>query len=106
MDDQRNSIIKNALNLAKETKSHRVFIFLNTNKELSWFLKSDFVNYDDIVLIVPKTINIPEYKSKDINIKIIKSWAGNQSRFSRIKYAFLHGVLQKLYTLTVRLFVY
>lgn len=95
MENHRIAIIESALNLARETKSHKVFVFLNTTKECMWFLKSE-LPLKDIVLVIPKTLNIPESVFKDARVEIIKSWAGNQSRFSRIKYSFLHGVMQNI----------
>lgn len=95
MENQRIAIIESALNLARETKSHKVFVFLNTAKECMWFLKSE-LPLKDIVLVIPKTLSIPESVFKDARVEIIKSWAGNQSRFSRIKYSFLHGVMQNI----------
>jgi hypothetical protein len=94
MKDQRISIIENALNLVSETKSDKLFLFLNTTQECRWFLKSGLAAKDNVVLVIPKTLDIPEPELKGVGVGIIRSWAGNQSRFSRIKYAFLHGVLQ------------
>ncbi|WP_333654896.1 DNA integrity scanning protein DisA nucleotide-binding domain protein [Dissulfurispira sp.] len=96
MKDQRISIIESALNLVSETKSHKLFLFLNTAQECRWFLKSGLAAKDNVVLVIPKTLDIPEPELKDAGVEIIRSWAGNQSRFSRIKYAFLHGVLQDI----------
>ncbi|MFN3479142.1 MAG: DNA integrity scanning protein DisA nucleotide-binding domain protein [Thermodesulfovibrionales bacterium] len=96
MENQRIAIIESALNLASETKSHKVLIFLNTTKDCLWFLKSELATKKDVVLVIPKTLNIPESEFKAAEVEIIRSWAGNQSRFSRIKYAFLHGVLQNV----------
>ncbi len=93
MKSQRSIVIENALRLLRETKSHCLFLFLNSTRDCSWFLKADFPHKSDIVLIVPRYLNINEAPFKSAGIRLIKSWAGNQTRFSRIKYAFLQGVL-------------
>jgi len=94
MRDQRIAIIENALHLVSETKSHRLFLFFNTVQECRWFLKSGLSGKSNIVLVIPKTLNITESELKTAGVGVIRTWSGNQSRFSRIKYAFLHGVLQ------------
>jgi len=94
MKDQRNIIIANALNVLKETGCQTLFLFLDTISQYRWFLKSDFAGEGTIVLIIPKTLLITESELMNFGIEIIRSWSGNQTRFSRIKYAFLHGVLQ------------
>jgi hypothetical protein len=91
MKDQRVSIIENALHLLGETKSHKLFLFLNTEQECRWFLKSGLYEKGNIVLVVPKSLDMCEPAARR---EVIRSWSGNQSRFSRIKYAFLQGVLQ------------
>ena len=94
MRDQRTVIIENALRVAGETGSEKLFLFLNTLPECRWWLKSGITGSDRLILVVPKDLEIRESDLQDSCREIIRSWAGNQSRFSRIKYAFLHGVMQ------------
>jgi len=93
MKGQRSIIIENALKVAKETKSQSLFLFLNTARDCRWFFKSGLQENGNIVLIIPKSLNIKDSEFKNAGIKVIRSWSGNQTRFSRIKYAFLQGVL-------------
>jgi hypothetical protein len=96
MKNQKIVIIDNALHLAKETKSNSTFLFLNTAQSFNWFLKTELYKKDNIVIVISKELKIRDAELKGKNIKVIRSWSGNQTRFSRIKYAFLHGVLQRL----------
>ncbi len=94
MKDQKELIIKNALSIAKQTESQKFFIFLNTAQECRWFLRSKFDGKENIVLVIPSTLESKESELKRSKAEIIRCWSGNQTRYSRIKYAFLHGVLQ------------
>ena len=94
MKDQRGAIVDTAVELAKMTKSDKLFIFIDTIKDYHWFLKHTRFPIDNVILVMPKDIEIP--KVQEPQIDIINSWAGNQSRFSRIKYAFLQAVLRGL----------
>ncbi len=96
MRDQRTIIIENALRAASETGSEKLFLFLNTIPECRWWLKSGIAARDRIILVIPRELEIRESVLQDSCREIIRSWSGNQSRFSRIKYAFLHGVMQGL----------
>jgi diadenylate cyclase len=93
MKDQKNSVISNALNIARETSSEKLFLFLNSEQECRWFAKSPLSDNESIVVVIPSGIEM-----KDAGLlrscTVIRSWSGNQSRFSRIKYAFLQGVMQ------------
>lgn len=95
MSDQRTTIIRNALNLVRETGSRRLLLFLNSEAECRWFLKTGLAADPAIVLVVPGSNGL-HAAPKKTGLPVIRSWSGNQSRFSRIKYAFLHGVLQKI----------
>ncbi|MBI5056577.1 MAG: DNA integrity scanning protein DisA nucleotide-binding domain protein [Nitrospirae bacterium] len=95
MKDQKISIIKNAVDIARETNSQCVFLFLDTAKDCRWFLKAGISEKNKIVLVIPRELKMGGPLSKD-RIAAIRSWAGNQTRFSRIKYAFLHGVAQEI----------
>lgn len=95
MKDQRAVLVENALNLAREIGCDRTLVFLNTPADCRWFMKSRFALDGAIVLVLPKDLVIREEEFRKSGLEIIRSWSGNQSRFSRIKYAFLHCVLQK-----------
>ncbi len=93
---QGTTLIETALHLAVETISDCIFLFLNTAESCDWFFKSDFSDKSNIVLVIPKELKTKDASIKRSKLNIIRSWSGNQTRFSRIKYAFLHGVLQKV----------
>lgn len=96
MKNQKYSLIESAFNLAGETDSDSIFLFLHTVQNCGWFLKTGLVEEKNVVVVIPKDLDIRDTAFKSRNIKVIRSWAGNQTRFSRIKYAFLHGVLQQI----------
>ena len=96
MKSQRSAIIENALHLARETESRCIFLFLNTGQMCSWFLKTAYHKEENIVLVIPRELKVKDAPYKAKGIKIIRSWAGSQTRFSRIKYAFLHGVMHRI----------
>lgn len=92
--NQANILIKNALQLARDTASDKVFLFLNSDQSCQTLLDIDIVQNDEIVLVIPKGHELPEcIRSKKI---AIYTWSGNQSRFSRVKYAFMQGVLMQV----------
>lgn len=93
---QGTTLIETALHLAVETISDSIFLFLNTEESFDWFFKSDFTDKTNIVLVIPKELKIKDASIKRSKLNIIRSWSGNQTRFSRIKYAFLHGVMQEV----------
>lgn len=96
MKTQKTILIESTLHLAEETKSDKIFLFLNTARNCTWFLKTKFSRSANIVLIVPSKIKLRSADVSSGNLRVIRSWSGNQTRFSRIKYAFLHGVQQKI----------
>jgi len=96
MMDQKTIIMRSALSVAEETGSDRLFIFLDTVRDCRWFLKSKFSKEKGIALVIPKSLRVQETVLRDTGTEVIRTWSGNQSRFSRIKYAFLHGVLKKI----------
>jgi hypothetical protein len=96
--DQRDILFRNAFFLLKETGSQKLFLFLNNEDAFRWFLKSGFSSEPNIVLVVPKDLDVPAPDLKKAAREIVRSWPGNQSRFSQIKYAFLHGVLKEFIT--------
>jgi len=98
MKDQRTIIIENALSLLHQSRSQKLFLFLNTLQECRWWLKSGIKERECIILVIPQDMKVPVGNLRNSCIAVIRSWAGNQSRFSRIKYAFLHGVMQGMIT--------
>jgi diadenylate cyclase len=98
MKDHRLVIIKNALNLADSTNSSSLFLFLDSASDVRWFLKNRQVHDPSIVLVVPQKLLMAAPEMKQVTAPVIRSWSGNQTRFSRIKYAFLHAVLQGIIT--------
>jgi hypothetical protein len=85
--EQQTAIIEAALRLSQETGSDKVFVFLNTLHDYQGFQRSRYARNTGIVPVLPRTLDVRRSG-------VIYSWSGNQSRFSRIKYAFLRGVLQ------------
>lgn len=98
MNDQRTVIIENALRLLRGSGSQKLFLFLNTLQECRWWLKSGIKEREHIILVIPQHMKVPVGNLRHSCVAVIRSWAGNQSRFSRIKYAFLHGVMQGMIT--------
>lgn len=94
MKEQKIVIIRKALELAAETESESVFLFLNTGRICAWFLGSEFAAGENFVLVIPKALDIDDSGLKSGRRRLIRNWSGNQSRFSRIKYAFLNGVVE------------
>ncbi|MGE5892902.1 MAG: hypothetical protein ACM34I_02490, partial [bacterium] len=92
--EQRETMLRHALDIVHETRSRKLFLFLDTVQEYRWFLRSGFAGNAAIVLVLPKEAGSDEAAIKNCPRETIWSWSGNQTRFSRIKYAFLHGVLQ------------
>ncbi len=83
-------LIQNALRLCRDTESNNVFLFLNSDQACRTLLEAETVQNKKIVLVIPSGQQLPECIADK---KTIHTWSGNQSRFSRIKYAFLQGVL-------------
>jgi len=91
-------LIESALSIAERTSSDYLFLFIETDESLKEFahVKTDL--REKIVLVVPSTATIDERKIGKGCAGVLKNWSGNQSRFSRIKYAFMQAVLQKVIT--------
>ncbi|MCB2182777.1 MAG: diadenylate cyclase [Desulfobulbaceae bacterium] len=87
---QANILTRNALRLCRDTESNKVFLFLNSDHACETLIETESVQDERIVLVIPKGQELPECLASK---KIIHTWSGNQTRFSRIKYAFLQGVL-------------
>ncbi len=96
MKDQKTIIIESALDISEKTGSSCVYLFLNTTRVCRWYLKSKLHNKDRIIIVIPDTLTIKEAELKQAGVTAIRSWSGNQTRFSQIKYAFFHGVMQGL----------
>nr|MBC8413849.1 DNA integrity scanning protein DisA nucleotide-binding domain protein [bacterium] len=94
MKDQKTTIISTAIDLAAQTGSRHIFIFLDTARICNWFLKTGYAENPEVVMVIPHKLQLQEPLARKLKSKVIKSWSGNQTRFSRIKYAFLHGVLE------------
>jgi hypothetical protein len=94
MKDQKTLIIGNAINLARQTGSEKIFLFLSNRQELSWFAKSGFHHEKEMVIVIPKELPPDDSRFAGLCCAVIHSSSGNLSRFSRIKYAFLQGVLR------------
>lgn len=92
--DHHEGIIQSAVELARKTDSHKIFLFLNTAPECRWFQKNERCDVDDVVLVLPRDLKAPVQELEKDGLPVIRNWSGNQSRFSRIKYAFLHGVMR------------
>lgn len=92
--DQKIILIENALDVVNGTGAERLFLFLNDVAECRWFAKADISDRQHIVLVVPKTLALRDTELRKSCAAVVRSWSGNQTRFSRIKYAFLHGVIQ------------
>ena len=99
MKDDRLTIIRSALDLADATGSRKLFLFLNSRSDVRWFLKTRHVRHASIVLVIPSSLMLRPAEMKQTPVSVVRSWAGNQTRFSRIKYAFLHAVLQRVITI-------
>jgi hypothetical protein len=95
MKSQKVTLIESAIHLAAETDSNNIFLFLDSAQSCNWFLKSGLAEHN-IAVVIPKELKIKDASFKRKKISVIRTWSGNQTRFSRIKYAFLHGVLQKI----------
>jgi hypothetical protein len=85
------SLIESAVSLALKIDAGHVFVFLNNREDMN--LVTGFHGTAvPIVYVLPKNQGDEIICAGDHG-KILMSWAGNQSRFSRIKYAFMQGVL-------------
>jgi hypothetical protein len=93
---QKTVLIRNAVTIARESGADNIFLFLDSAQNCTWFLKSPLSEEENITLVLSRNAKIKDSCFRKKNIKVIRSWAGSQSRFSRIKYAFLHGVLQDI----------
>jgi diadenylate cyclase len=96
--DQRTVIIESAASMAQKMNCAHIFVFFDTISECKWMAKSSFIKDKRFVLVIPKLLAFDESEIRKNGAGVVRNWSGNQSRFSRIKYAFLQGVLDKLIT--------
>lgn len=94
MKDPKTVIIENALRILRESNSDKLFLFLNSVQECRWWQNAGIMDREHIVIVVPKELKISLTGLRQSCSAVIRTWSGEQSRFSRIKYAFLHGVMQ------------
>lgn len=85
----RDLILRNARDMAARAGSCRILLFLETPGNLEWYrsLPAD----SSLIPVVPGSMDAAGPSITPEQPRIV-SWSGNQSRFSRIKYAFLKGV--------------
>ena len=92
--EQANILINNALMLAEDTSCEKVFLFINSENVCKKLIDIASVHDERVVFILPKDQQFP--KCNKSRRSVIHTWSGNQTRFSRIKYAFMQAVLQKI----------
>ena len=91
--DHRSIIMENAYDLARRAGCRCIFLFLDTFLDLAWFAQASSVENEQVVLVLPRSLSdTPDALACQCHA-VIRNWSGNQSRFSRIKYAFLQAVL-------------
>ena len=91
---QKNILIENALKMAGELNCQKIFVFTNRAGDLLKTYPIHDCIWERMVLVIPRYKQNPGDIPAEAGIDVIDGWAGNQSRFSRIKYAFLQGVLK------------
>lgn len=94
MDMQKGVLIVNAIRIADELHCRKIFLFVGHADDLLKICSLRDGIDTRMVLVVPKDTCAEGDPPGDGSIDVIAGWAGNQSRFSRIKYAFLQGVLK------------
>ena len=96
--DTRHLIIESALDLAAKSQCRRILVFLDTAESITWFSQADIPQRASLVPVIRAGFIKTACPELDGCAAIIRNWSGNQSRFSRIKYAFLQGVIDGLIT--------
>ncbi len=96
MKDQKTLLIENALHLVQDTVCEKLFLFLNDLHEFWWFARASISDRERIVVVIPRDVDVRETGLKSACCAVVRSWSGNQSRFSRIKYAFLSAVMDRV----------
>ncbi len=92
IQEQGTILIEKALQLARDTGSDKVFLFLNSEQACKAFSNNGTATDEKVVLVLPENQKLPACFTNGQTV--IHTWSGNQTRFSRIKYAFMQGVLQ------------
>ncbi|MCP4131167.1 MAG: hypothetical protein GY754_09320 [bacterium] len=90
--EQADKLITNALRLARDISCENVFLFLHNEDSFKALSKLDSFNDKAVALVIPRGYTLNEMNDKTI----IYTWSGNQTRFSRIKYAFMQAVFQDI----------
>ena len=93
-DEQANILISSALHLAREAGCEKVFLFLSNEQSCKVLASHDYGQDTAIALVIPKGVHPPACICQSTTI--IHTWSGNQTRFSRIKYAFMQAVLHQV----------
>jgi len=93
MKEQQVNIIRNSMRLAAETESERVFIFVNSRIDSKGLIKARFEGFEKIVAVMPLDMDVSETEFRKAGMGALRCWFGSQSRFSRIKYAFMQAVM-------------
>jgi diadenylate cyclase len=96
--NQREIIVSSAAEMALKIKCGYIFVFLDTVSDCRWIAKSRFVEDKRLVVVVPKQFDDFDSVLRKSGAVVVRNWSGNQSRFSRIKYAFLQAVLDNIIT--------
>ncbi len=91
--DLRSVVLDSALDLAQKAECTRVFLFLDTTADLEWLAAFSPAISIAITPVLPDRLLAGQNLNLSCCTTAIKAWAGNQSRFSRIKYAFLQAVI-------------
>jgi diadenylate cyclase len=102
-DDTRNLIIESAFALAGKSGCRHIFVFLDTTAAIDWFATATLPGRDLLVPVIRSSLEAGALANQASCPGIIRNWSGNQSRFSRIKYAFLQGVIDGLITTQERI---
>ena len=92
MEGQYDKLIQNALRLCEEIDSDKVFLFMDSDEGCLKLKLDEYLKSEKVVLVLPKNKDLKGCTS--CKKSVIHTWSGNQSRFSRIKYAFLQAVLE------------
>jgi hypothetical protein len=86
-------MIASAQALAEQAACRRILVFLDTPEAVDWFVQAELDDRSRLVPVVRSGQETPLLDAAAAPAGVIRNWSGNQSRFSRIKYAFLQGVI-------------
>lgn len=98
LTDSRGLMIDSGIALAAAAGCRRIFVFLDTPGAVAWFATADLPDRLRLVPVLRAGSEHAHLPDSVAPAGIIRNWSGNQSRFSRIKYAFLQGVIDGLIT--------